>query len=82
LRTSQTRMCGILIGLDLKTEFGVNLFVNKLKEQKVDESGKRSCQLSDMSVSVGCSRKVRSRRGHREGCRGCIPPTRPKQVLK
>jgi len=48
LRTSQTGMCGVEIRLGLKTEFGVNLFVNKLKEQKLDESGKRSCQLSDI----------------------------------
>ena len=33
--------------------------VNELKEQKVDESGKRSFQLSNMSVLVRCSRKVR-----------------------
>jgi len=36
-------MCGVEIRLG-----GVNLFVNKLKEQKLDESGKRSCQLSDI----------------------------------
>jgi len=48
LRTSQTGMRGVEIRLGLKAEFGANLFVNKLKEQKLDESGKRSCQLSDI----------------------------------
>jgi len=38
-------VCEVEIRLGLKTEFGVNHFVNKLKEQKVDISGKCSCKL-------------------------------------